>query len=208
MQKRWPCFIFALITMMVLSFGGCTSSSDDYSPYYPETGTIELNNYSDVTIDRFYLAPVHQTSWGRNILRDVLYPGESTLIVDIESGYYDARISVIGLYSDYFGYLYDINMRHGRDVVLDVYNSSFTGSLEIYNDTIGAHIVGVYVVPAGSPTWGHNQTTSSIYPGEDLHLSDLSPGFYDIRIVWNVGPDSYYDDVKIKSLTLITIDVD
>jgi hypothetical protein len=89
-----------------------------------------------------------------------------------------------------------------------VYNSSFTGSLEIRNNTLNANIIGIYVVRSNAPTWGVNQTSSIIGPSGLLHLTDFTPGFYDVRVVWNVGPDSIDYDIKVDSLTLTTLNVD
>ena len=137
-----------------------------------------------------------------------LFSGQQTFIVDISPGYYDARIRAAGVYSDYFGYLYDIPIAAGDTVSLNVYNSSFTGSLEIRNATLNANIIGIYVVPANAPTWGVNQISSVIGPSGLLHLTDWAPGLYDVKIVWNIGPDSIDFDVRIDSLTLTTLNVD
>ena len=206
-QKRWNAFVFLLMTALVFCLCSCSGGGGGghHHPLVP--GTIELHNHSAAIIDHFYLAPVDQTSWGPNILDDLLYPDDFILIWDIEPDYYDSKITVTGLYSDYYAYLYDIDINPGQDIVLHVYNSSFTGSLEIHNDTVGAYIIGVYVVPAGAPTWGSDQSTSDIGPSGQLHLSDFDPGLYDVKIVWDVGPDSNYYDVNIESLTLTTLNV-
>ena len=192
-------FLFAAVALSLCSCGG----GEDYS-----TGTIELNNNSVVTIDGFFLVPVDQTSWGPNILAGPLFPGQYTTIVDIYPGYYDAKIRAAGAYSDYFGYLYDIPIGADDYLPLHVHNSDFSGSLEILNTTLNAGIIGVYVVPADAPTWGANQTPTVIGPSGVLHLTDLAPGFYDVMIVWNVGPDSIYYDIRIDSLTLTTVNAD
>ena len=201
-RKTWILFVLVFMAAVMLSLCGC-GRSDDRS-----TGTIELNNESVVTIDGFYLAPVDQRSWGPNILAGQLFPRQYTSIVDISPGFYDAQIWAAGAYSDYFGYLYDIPVTAGDYLPLYVDNSSFTGSLEVRNNTLGANIIGVYVVPADAPTWGANQTSSVIRPSGLLHLTDFAPGFYDAKIVWNVGPDSVYYDIRIDSLTLTTLNVD
>ena len=199
-QKTGKWLVLFLLAAVILSISSCGGSEDT-------PGTIILNNNSVATIDGFYLAPVDQASWGSNILGGPLFSGQQTFIVDIFPGYYDARIRAAGVYSDYFGYLYDIPIAAGDTVTLNVYNSSFTGSLEIRNNTLGANIIGVYVVPVGPP-WGANQTSSVIRPSGLLHLTDFEPGFYDVKIVWNVGPDSFYYDTRIDSLTLTTLNVD
>ena len=201
-RKTWIWFVFVFMVVVMLSLCSC-GTGDDRS-----TGTIELNNNSVATIDGFYLAPVDQRSWGQNILAGPLFPGQYTSIVDIYPGFYDAKIRATGAYSDYFGYLYDIPIAADDYLALYVYNSSFTGSLEIRNNTLGASIIGVYVVPVDASTWGANQTSSGIRPSELLHLTDFAPGFYDAKIVWIVGPDSIYYDIRIDSLALTILSVD
>jgi hypothetical protein len=201
-RKTWTWFVFVFMAAVMLSLCSC-GRSDDRS-----TGTIELNNNSIATIDGFYLAPVDQRSWGPNILAGPLFPGQYTSIVDISPGLYDTKISAAGAYSDYFGYLYDIPIAADEYLPLYVYDSSFTGSLEIRNNTLGASIIGVFVVPTDVSTWGANQTSSAIRPSGLLHLTDFAPDFYDLKIVWNVGPDSIYYDIRIDSLALTTLNVD
>jgi hypothetical protein len=104
--------------------------------------------------------------------------------------------------------VYDIPIYAGDRIVLNVYNDSFSGSLQIINITLGANIIRVYVVPAGATTWGDNQTSSDIGPSGVLHLSDLDPGLYDVMIVWNIGDNSFYYDISVDSLTLTTINAD
>lgn len=208
-QKMWKWFVLVFMAAVILSLCSCGGGGDVYyAPPDSTPGTIKLINNSVVTIDGFYLAPVDQTSWGRNILSGPLFSGQQTFIVDIYPGYYDARIRGAGAYSDYFGYLYDIPIAPGDVVPLNVYNSSFTGSLAIRNNAIGAAMIGVYVVPSNAPTWGANQISSAIGPSGTLHLTDLVPGFYDVRVVWTAGPDSIDYDIKVDSLTLITLNVD
>jgi hypothetical protein len=208
-QKMWKWFVLVFMAVVMLSLGSCGAGGDVYyEPPDTTPGTIQLNNNSVVTIDGFYLAPVDQASWGPNILSGPLFSGQQTFIVDIYPGYYDARIRGAGAYSDYFGYLYDIPIAPGDVVPLNVYNSSFTGSLAIRNNAIGTAIIGVYVIPSNAPTWGANQISSAIGPSGTLHLTDLVPGFYDVRVVWTAGPDSIDYDIKVDSLTLITLNVD
>jgi hypothetical protein len=196
-KRKW--FDLVLLVVVLVSLSGCVIVEN------PSTGTIELINNSIVTIDGFFLAPVDQRSWGPNILSNLLFSGQQTTIVDIHPGFYDAKIRASGVYSDYFGYLYDIAIDAGSRFWLYAYNSSFTGSLEIRNNTVTASILAVYVVPADAPTWGVNQISSVIVPSGSRHLIDFPPGLYDVKVVWNFGPDSIYYDVRINSLTLTAI---
>ena len=198
-RKVWKWVVLFFIAAVILPLCSCGGG------YKADTGTIELINNSVVTMDGFFLAPIDQRSWGPNILSGSLFSGQRTLIVDIYPGYYDAKIRATGSYSDYFGYLYDIPIGAGSLFTLYVDDSSFTGSLEIRNTTVSASIIAVYVVPSNAPTWGVNQISSVIRPSDLLHLTDFLPGFYDVKVVWNIGPDSVYNDVRIDSLTLMIL---
>jgi hypothetical protein len=210
-MKRKICKWFVLFFMaaVMLSLCSCGGGGDSYNHPPDQTpGTIELMNNSVATIDGFYLAPIDQTSWGPNILLGPLFSGNNTFIVDIFPDFYDAKIRATGVYSIYSAYVYDIPVASGDILPLYVYNSSFTGSLEIRNNTVGANIIGVYVVPFNAPTWGVNQTASIIRPSGLFQLYDMEPDLYDVKVVWNVGPDSIYYDINVDSLTLTTLNVD
>jgi hypothetical protein len=198
---KW--FVLVFMAAVMLSLSSCGGGGG----YDTTPGTIELNNNSVVTIDGFYLAPVDQASWGPNILGSSLFPGQRTSIVDIFPGFYDAQIRAAGVYSNYYGYVYDILITDGAFLRLNVNNSSFTGSLEIINTSSNATIFGIYVVPTSAPSWGGNQISSSIGPSGVRQLTDLTPGLYDVKVVWNVGQDSIYRNVRIESLTVYPISV-
>jgi hypothetical protein len=210
-RKIWKWFVLVITTAVIFSLSSCGGGGGGDSASLPSDatpGTIELNNDSVVTIDRFYLAPVDQVSWGPNILSGPLFSGQHTFIVDIFPGFYDAQIRATGEYSRYYGYLYDIPIAGGDIVPLYIDNSSFTGSLELRNNTVDATIIAVFVVPANASTWGVNQISSAIGPLDFVYLNDLHPGLYDVRVVWNVGADYIYYDINLNSLTLTTLNVD
>lgn len=198
--NKWRKLILLFAAAVILAFSGC---GDDF---FFVGGAIELNNQSDMAIDGFYLAPVDQTSWGPDLL-SVLYPDEYVVFGGIHPDDYDVKIRASGEFSDYFSYVYNLSVYEGDYIALNVYNESFTGSLEIRNGA-SASITGVYVVPADASTWGANQASSDIGPSETFHLTDLDPGLYDIRIVWDSRPDSFYNDRNIESLTLTILNVD
>jgi hypothetical protein len=128
---------------------------------------------------------------------------------DISPDSYDAKIGVNGQDSDYFAYAYDIPLPAGNTIDLNIYDSSFTGSLEICNTT-AADIIGVYLVAADAASWGENQTASVIGPAGVLHLYDLAAGSYKVKVVWGDLSESLYSGaagIAIGSLTLTTLNV-
>lgn len=208
---------FLLMTAICLSLSfigtGCHDDDDDYHHDHDGgyngygTGTLRLINGSTVTIDTFYLSPADSLAWGPNLMSGPLPSFSSADIVDISAGTYDARAKVIGQYSEYSAYSYDIPIREYRIYDLYAYDSSFTGSLRIVNQSAGATIVAVYVVPASATSWGANQLSAPVGPSAAVHLYDMDDGDYDIRVVWDAGPDSLYYDIPVDSLTLTTKNV-
>jgi hypothetical protein len=210
-KNIWKRFDLVFLAVAVaFSLCSCYYSDVDGRDGYHDysLGAIELRNYSDATIDRFYLPSIDQPLWGPNILADFIYPDDYMQITDIDPGNYDAMITVRDPYSDYFAYVYDIHIEPGLIYTLDVDNYSFTGSLEIHNNTSGTDIIGLYVVSVSNPTWGDNQASSDIRPSCTIHLNDFDPGRYDVRVIWNAGPETVYNDISIDSLVLTTLDVD
>ncbi len=212
MKKR-----IILIFMLVFTafyFTACKSSSDNPVYFIPpsnstpaETGTLRLYNASGVTIDHAYLSPATSSTWGTDQLSSPLPTGSYFDIVETPIGTYDSKATVIGAFSTYYGYLFSIPIT--KDARFDAYanSSSFTGSLKIVNGTVGAHIVALYVSPSSVSTWGSNQISSHILPAGYKHLTNMPTDDYDVKCVWDVGPDSFYYSNSVTSLSLLTLDV-
>jgi len=77
---RWlPLFLVAG------ALGGCVFVTDD-------DASLSIHNRSDFVLTEVRITEVDNPNWGPNLLRDVLYPGEDLVIVDIDCGYYDALV--------------------------------------------------------------------------------------------------------------------
>lgn len=197
---------FIILLLLIFVQAGC---GGDQTPA-AGPGAIQLQNGSHAAIDRFYIVPSEQTSPGMDVIMDLLSPGASMTVGDLGTGHYDAKIGVNAADSDYFAYLYDIPVRAGSTVVLTVADSSFTGSLEIRNQSPSRGITGVYVVRTDETAWSDNQTSAVIAPAGVLHLYDLDPGQYKIKIVRDDLSESVYDGaaaVEVVSLALAVLDV-
>ncbi len=194
--------ILIFCTLVFLSvFVSCVDWDD---PFYG-TGELTLYNNTSLTINAFYLTHVSAPTWGPNRLEAPVPSGTSYTLTDIIAGTYDAKAVIIGALSTYFAYAYDIPVYAWGMTDLVAFNSDFSGSLKIVNDTVTASITGIYLSPTGSGSWGPNQITSSIAPGDYVHFYDLPADSYDVRIVWNIGPDSFYYSNIVSSLTLLTL---
>lgn len=205
--KKSGRFFILAACLWVFALSGCGGGSSD--PVV-STGTIRLNNLSSAAVDRFYIVPVADASLGTDWVIDLLEPGAAMLFPDINADSYDAKIGVNGRYSDYFAYVYDISVAAGATLDLNIYDSSFTGSLEICNTGAARMITGVYLAPADASDWGENQISSAVGPAAALHLYDLDPGPYKVKIVRDDASQSIFDGadgITIDSLTLTTLNV-
>jgi hypothetical protein len=200
-----------LIFFSIFLLGAVVScgSGGDGAPTWHFRGELTLYNDTSLPISKLYLTPSNESTWGPNQLSSDLLSGDSYTITEIIPDLYDVKAVIIGNLSTYYGYLYDIPIEARRTFDLYAYNSDFSGSLEIVNNTAGSYIEAIYVSPKGTSTWGPNQITSSIAPDDFIHLYDLVPDSYDVWIVWDTIPHNvYYYDNIIKSLTLLTLNAD
>jgi len=193
-----------LISLLISFVTACGGGHD--STY--STGTVQLeNDNSSLSIREFNFSPFDQSTWGANQLSSPLLAGLSFDITSVPIGTYDARALVKGLYSTYSTYIYDVPVFEGSIVTVISTDSGYTGSLKIVNGTVDAKIIGLYLSPSTSSVWRENQIDSQIVPSGSMHLFDVVTGLYDVKVVWDVGPDSFYYDKSIESLTLLTLTV-
>lgn len=193
-----------LISLLISFVTACGGGHD--STY--STGTVQLDNdNSSLSIHEFNFSPFDQSTWGVNQLSSPLLAGLSFDITSVPTGTYDARAVVQGLYSTYSTYIYDVPVFEDSITTVVSTDSGYTGSLKIVNGTVDANIIGIYLSPSTSSVWRENQIDSQIVPSGSMHLFDVTTGLYDVKVVWDVGPDSFYYDKSIESLSLLTLTV-
>lgn len=196
--------ISALISFVTACGGGhgTTYTNSSSQP----TGIVEIeNNNSSLSIYEFNFSPSDQSTWGANQLSSPLIAGLSFDIHAVPTGSYDARAIVKGLYSTYSTYLHGVSVFEGDVVTAVSTDSGYTGSLKIINGTVDAKITAIYISPSTSSFWRENQIDFEVEPSGSIHLFDIDTGLYDVKVVWDVGPDSVYYDKSIESLTLLTL---
>ena len=170
------------------------------------SGTVQLeNNNSSLSIREFNLSPSYQSSWGANQLFEPLLAGLTFEISSVPVADYDVRARVRGEFSNYSTYVYDIPVFEGDFVTVISSDSSYTGSVKIVNGTTDSNITAIYISPSTSTTWGGNQLEADIVPAGSVHLYEIDSGLYDVKIVWDAGPDTIYYDRSIESLSLLTL---
>jgi hypothetical protein len=199
------------LTTLALALSSC-GDEEEVSPAAlapaVTTGSLKLlNNCSTSSITSAHLSPSSQSTWGANKLSAAIAAGSNFTMTDLTPGNYDGKAVVLGVYSIYSGVLFNIPITAGNTYTATANDSTFTGSMEITNGTVGSNITGLYVSPTSSPTWGPNYATSNITPSGKKHLYDMPAGNYDVKVVWNVGADSIYTGGGVASLVLTTLTV-
>lgn len=180
------------------SGGGTTPTSPT------TTGSFQLSNQTGLPISLAYIAPDSASSWGDNLLSTSLADGASQTFSGYTPGVYDGQAVIAGAFSIYFGYVSNMTLSAGQTYSITSTPSAYSGSIKVNNNSSTRTILGVYISPTTSTTWGPNQISSSIAPGGSIHFYDIIPANYDIKIVWNSGTDSTYPSVNVSYLTLTT----
>jgi hypothetical protein len=178
--------------------GGTTQTSP------ATTGTFQLSNQTGLPISLAYIATDSASSWGDNLLSTPLADGASQSFSGYAPGVYDGQAVIAGAFSIYFGYAFNMTLSAGQTYSITSTPSAYSGSIKVNNNSSTRTILGVYISPTTSTTWGPNQISSSIAPGGSTHFYDVIPQNYDIKIIWNSGSDSTYPSVNVSYLTLTT----
>lgn len=196
--------VFTRLSVISVLFSLLTACGGDHDHY--SSGTVVLeNNNSSLSIREFNFSSADQSTWGANQLYSPLLAGLSFDISSVPVDIYDVRALVRGQFSNYSTYIYDIPV-YDRDIVTVIStDSGYTGSVKIVNGTTDANIMALYISSSTSATWGENQVSYEVVPSGSLHLYDLDSGLYDVKVVWDTGPDTIYYDRSIESLTLLTL---
>ena len=199
--------IHVRLILMSLLISFVTACGGGHDTTYA-TGTVQLENEnSSLSIREFNFSPFDESTWGSNQLSSPLLAGLFFDITSVPTGTYDARAVVKGRHSTYSTYIYDIPVFEDSISTVVSTDSGYTGSLNIVNGTVDAKIIGLYFSPSASSFWGVNQIDSLIVPSGSMHLFDITTGLYDVKVVWDVGPDTLYYDKSIESLSLLTLTV-
>ena len=115
---------------------------------------------------------------------------------------YDGMSVIVGVYCLYSAYSFGVPVNAGQVYTVDSQAADFSGSLKVVNNSLTRTITAIYVSPHSTPTWGPNQLSGSLAPGQSMHFYDLAPDNYDILVTWNSGADSIYINVNVSSLAL------
>jgi hypothetical protein len=130
-----------------------------------------------------HVTPSTSSSWGVDQLApSTLIPGDSLLLTRLSPDTYDveARFSDGSL-----DRAFDVQILDGQTTVLTMRDTG-NGSVAVFNNS-GLTINEIYLTPTSFSTWGPNQADQSLYDQQTLTLTGVSPGAYDLKVVFSSG---------------------
>lgn len=187
-----------LLLALLLS---CTGGGINPPP--PPEGNLRVYNGGNLEMWNLHVTSSVSSSWGAEQLApNTLIPGDSLTLTGLYPGTYDVEAS----FSDgSLDRVFDVQIQDGVTTVLTMMDSG-NGAVAIFNNS-GLTISGIYLTLTSSATWGPNQADQPLYDFQTLTLTGVSPGVYDLKVVFAGGGAVYPPSFIVTSGTVITIQV-
>jgi hypothetical protein len=187
-----------LLIALILSCGGGGSNP----PPIPE-GNLRVNNGGNLAMWNLHVTRSASSSWGVDQLApSTLLPGDSLTLTRLFPDTYDVEAR----FSDgSFDRVYDVPIQDGLTTVLTMMDTG-NGAVAVFNNS-GLTINGIYLTLASSSTWGPNQADQPLFDLQTLTLTGVSPGTYDLKVVFSNGVAVYPTAFSVASGAVTTIQV-
>ncbi len=180
--KKWS-MNWVVLCVFAMLFAGCGGGGS--SAPAPTTGSLKVDNsFSTFWIDEVNVALSTSSSWGTKRNTSVIAAGSSWTLSGLAAGTYDARGVSIGAISTYYAYSYGFPITVGTTYSLTATDSSYTGSLIVYNTNLTFPITALYI-SATSLGGGSNVLSTSIAPGATRQIVNIPSGSYYVRAIQN-----------------------
>lgn len=188
-----------LLMALLLSCGGGGSNP----PPPPPEGSLRVYNGGNLAMWNLHVTPSGSSSWGVDQLApSTLMPGDSLTLTRLYPDTYDVEAR----FSDgSFDRVYDVRIQDGLTTVLTMMDTG-NGAVAVFNNS-GLTINGIYLTLASSSTWGPNQADQPLYDLQTLTLTGVSPGTYDLKVVFSNGVAVYPPLFSVTSGAVTTIQV-
>jgi hypothetical protein len=189
--------VSVLLVTLLLSCGGGGSNPP------PPEGALRVYNNGNLAMWSLHVTPSVSSSWGVDQLAPgTLLPGDSLSLYGLYPDTYDVEAQ----FSDgSLDRVYDVQIQDGVTTVLDMMNTG-NGAVAVFNNST-LTIVGIYLTLTSSSTWGPNQADLPLYDLQTLTLTGVSPGTYDLKVVFSGGGTAYPPAFSVTSGATTTIQV-
>jgi len=186
----------------VLLIGLFLSCAGGGSPPPPE-GSLRVYNGGNLEMWNLHVTPSASASWGVDQLTpNALIPGDSITLTRLHPDTYDieARFS-----DGSFDRVFDVPIQDGLTTSLTMMDTG-NGVVAVFNNS-GLTISGIYLTLASSSTWGPNQADQPLYDFQTLTLTGVSPGAYDLKVIFSSGGVVYPPVFTVNSGATTVIQV-
>jgi hypothetical protein len=202
--------VWVVVIMLVLASLACLSSPEEPTavptepppptpvPEEPEVegSSLDITNYTEEPICYVYISPADTEDWGPEQLGEgnVIAPGDTFTITDIPPDTYDIKAE------DCNG---DVVARNDG-VKLGALDFTWTlgeegGAKLILENRSELTICYLFIVPDSSTGWGDDQLGDyMVASGEDHTVTDIPPGYYDLRVESCEGQSAEQQDADIR----------
>ncbi|GLH71811.1 hypothetical protein GETHLI_03130 [Geothrix limicola] len=190
--------VSVLLVALMLSCGGGGST-----PPPPPEGNLRVYNGGNLAMWNLHVTRSVSSTWGVDQLAPAtLFPGESLTLTGLYPDTYDveARFSDGSL-----DRVYDVQIQDGVTTVLTMMDTG-NGSVAVFNNS-GLTITGIYLTLSTASTWGPNQADQPLYDLQTLTLTGVSPGTYDLKVVFSNGNLAYPPAFSVTSGAVTTLQV-
>jgi len=160
--------------------GGGTAATTTTTTLAPATGELKIVNNTSKTFTTVYLSPTTATTWGSDQCTHTISPGETWTLTLVTPNDYDLRV----VFTDGAAYeLRGFSIVAGQTYTLTLTDSNILGTLKIVNNTSKTFTI-VYLSLTTSGTWGNDQCTHVVGPGDTWTLINIPPDDYDLMVVF------------------------
>ena len=189
-----------LLMALLLSCGGGGSNPP---PPPPPEGSLRVYNGGNLAMWNLHVTPSASSTWGVDQLApSTLFPGDSLTLTRLYPDLYDVEAR----FSDgSFDRVYDVRIQDGLTTVLTMMDTG-NGAVAVFNNS-GLTINGIYLTLASASTWGPNQANQPLFDLQTLTLTGVSPGSYDMKVVFSNGVAVYPPLFSVTSGAVTTIQV-
>ncbi len=186
--------------LLIAMFLSCSGGGSNPPP--PE-GSLRIVNDGNLQMLNLHVTPSASSSWGVDQLApSYLIPGDSLTLTRLYPDTYDVEAE----FSDgSLDRVFDVQIQDGQTTVLGMMNTG-NGAVAVFNNS-RLTINGIYLTQSSSSTWGPNQADQPLYDLQTLTLTGVSPGTYDLKVVFSSGVPDYPPSFSVTSGTVTTIQV-
>lgn len=192
-----------LVSLLLMALVFSCSGGGSHLPPPPPEGSLRVYNDGNLAMWNLHVTRSASSTWGVDQLApSSLRPGDSLLLTRLYPDTYDVEAR----FSDgSYDRVYDVQIQDGVTTVLSMADTG-NGVVDVFNNS-GLTINAIYLTLSSASTWGPNQTDQPLYDRQTLTLTGISPGSYDLKVVFANGVSVNLPVFSVVAGAITTIQV-